>query len=60
MNALNRKQNNRNRSRRLRKRFPSRRRQHDPWLVFNMSNFTFDGQPFHGLNRLASHEKIWR
>ena len=43
MNALNRKENNPNPSRRLRRWFPSRRRRHDPWLAFNMSTFTFDG-----------------
>ena len=59
MNALNRKENNPNPSRRLRRWFPSRRR-HDPWLVFNMSTFTFDGPPLHGFNRFATHENIWR
>ena len=60
MNALNRKENNPNPSRTLRRWFPSRRRRHDPRLVFNMSTFTFDGQPLHGFNRFASHENIWR
>jgi hypothetical protein len=60
MNALNRKENNPNPSRRLRRWFQSRRRRHDPWLVFNMSTFTFDGQPLHGFNRFASYENIWR
>src|SRR5436190_8473263 len=53
MNALNPKQNNHNRSRRLRTWFASRRRRHDPWLVFNMTSFTFEGQPLYGFNRLA-------
>ena len=44
MNALNRKQNDLNPSRRLRGSFSSRRRRHDPWLVFNMFTFTFEGQ----------------
>jgi hypothetical protein len=60
MNALNRKENNPNPSRRLRRWFPSRRRRHDPWLVFNMSTFTFDSQPLYGFNRFASHQNIWR
>jgi hypothetical protein len=60
MNAPSRKQNNLNQRRGLRSWFRSRRRRRDPWLVFNMSNFTFEGQPFHGFNRLASHENIWR
>ena len=60
MKTLNRKENNPNPSRRLRRWFPSRRRRHDPWLVFNMSTFTFDGQPLPGFNRFASHENIWR
>ena len=60
MNALNRKENNPNPSRRFRRWVPSRRRRHDPWLVFNMSTFTFDGQPLPGFNRFASHENIWR
>jgi hypothetical protein len=60
MNALNRKENNPNPSRRLSRWFPSRRPRHDPWLVFNMSTFTFDSQPLHGFNRFASHETIWR
>ena len=54
MNAHSRKQNNHDPSHGLRRWFPSRRRRHDPWLVFNMSTFTFDGQPLHGFNRLAS------
>ena len=29
---------------------------HDPWLVLNMANFTFEGQPLNGFNRLASHQ----
>ena len=60
MNALTRKQNNHDPSRGLRRWFPSRRRRHDPWLVFNMSTFTFEGQPLHGFNRLASHDDVWR
>ncbi len=74
MNALNRKKNNPNPSRRLRRWFSSRRRRHDPrearpggsqfrgtgWIVFNISTFTFDGQPLPGFNRFASHDNIWR
>ena len=59
MNALNRKQNNRNQPHGLRSWFRSRRRRHDPWLVFNMFNFTFEGQPLHGFNRLHRHENVW-
>ena len=57
MNAANRKQNNHHSSRSLRRGF---RRgvadQVDPWLVLNMANFTFEGQPLNGFNRLASHQ----
>ena len=104
MNALNRKENNPNPSRRRHGWFPSRRRRHDPrearpegsqfhgngwiaqlvhrlglapahhsartgcrrkrfgdpWLVFNISTFTFDGQPRSGFNRFVSHENTWR
>ena len=60
MNALNRKQTNLHQRRGLRSWFRSRRRRHDPWLVFNMFTFTFEGQPLHGFNRLDRHENIWR
>jgi hypothetical protein len=60
MNARNRKQNDRNPSRRLRRWFRPRPRRHDPWLVFNISTFTFEGLSLHGFNRLASHQNIWR
>ena len=58
MNALNRKQNNPNQRRGLRSWFRSRRGLHDPWLVFNMSTFTFAGQPLHGFNRLAKNHSV--
>jgi hypothetical protein len=60
MSALNRRQNNRNQRRSLRRWLRSAHRRHDPWLVFNMSNFTFDHELLHGFNRLASHQSIWR
>lgn len=59
MHAANRKQNNHHSQRSLRRWFSPRRR-HDPWLVFNMANFTFESQPLHGFTRFASHESIWR
>lgn len=59
MNALIHKQNNRNQRRSLRRWLRSAHRRHDPWLVFNMSNFTFDHEFLHALNRVSSHQRIW-
>ncbi len=60
MNALNRRQNNLNQRRGLQSWFSLRRRRHDPWLVFNIFAFTFEGQPLHGMKRAASHQNVWR
>lgn len=60
MHAANRKQNNHHSQRSLRRWFSPRRCRHDPWLVFNMANFTFESQPLHGFTRFASHESIGR
>lgn len=60
MNALIRKQNDRNQCRGLPKSLRSQRRRHDPWLVFNMASFTFQDQPLHGFSRLVSRENLWR
>ena len=60
MNALNRKKNNLNQRRGLRSWFRSRSHRHDPWLVFNMFTFTFEGQALYRINRLASPENVWR
>ena len=60
MDALNRRQSNRNQRRESRSWFWLRRRRHDPWLVFNMFTFTFEGQPLHGFNRLVGHQNISR
>jgi len=60
MNALNRRQSNLNLNQRreLRSWFRSRRRRHDLWLVFNMFAFTFEGQPLHRMDLLASQENM--
>ena len=38
----------------LQKYFRRRQRRHDPWLVFNMASFTFEGSRNHILDPLRS------